>query len=168
MSRKQTWPFILLSILYLGGTLGLFTGYYTAYHRTSFQAQVTKSDKNELTKLFFTDLEYQAIYWTEEGSEFKWLGKMYDVAELTRTKDGYKIICENDSLEELLISFMDMAKGSKSSQGIKKGNPQPQYFAAAHVVAQQVKAESGENTFPILVTLYSSIHPDILSPPPQG
>src|SRR5436190_16687664 len=101
---------VLLILLYAAGTAGLFTSWFTGHHRQYFQAQVKQTKDADLEKLFFSFEEYESIDWVEDGSEFEWKGKMYDVSHIEKTERGYEVVCENDELEEAIIAFLKKTK----------------------------------------------------------
>ena len=164
--KKQTYIVVLLTGLYAIGTLGVFSSYYTLYHRQVFQAQVKEAREDRLEKLHFTEGAYKAIQWIEVELEFEWHGKMYDVHNISRTSDGYVVVCENDSLEEMLLAIIDLSKGSKE-QGLKKGNPQPQFFYTYLELTPVGKSTVAEKSSSHAPSFYHSIRPEISSPPPQ-
>ena len=165
--RKHAYPIVLLALIYVVGIFGVFTSYYTVYHRLSFKAHVKETREDRQEKLFFTEQAYQAIEWVEEESEFEWQGKMYDVSNISKTRKGYVIVCEHDSFEEMLLAFIDMTKGSKEPQGLKSGNLQPQFFCSACDLTSERFETSTKKLFQNSESLYYSFQPEVSSPPPK-
>lgn len=158
---------ILLVLSYLAGTMGLFTSYYTNYHRQAFQSQIRQAPTAHLDKLSFSEQDFESIVWFDDRTEFEWEGRMYDVSEISQDKYGYTILCKNDTMEEMLLSLMDLTKSGQPGTG-KKGNPQPQFFShnpepkRANLPIQSRQPLSSWHSF------YLSIAPQIPSPPPRG
>ncbi len=164
---KQRYSIALLILIYAVGTIGLFTTYYTSYHRLAFQVQVRETKEDELTKLLFSEQEYESIVWMEEETEFEWHGKLYDVSKISRTKGGYMILCENDSLEEALLSFLKSTKGNRDDRGSTKGSPQPQFFSVG-LIFTEMNLQKEREPLPSTLCFYCSIYPGIHLPPPKS
>ncbi len=114
-------------LIYLTGTFSVFTTCFQSYHKTVFQQQVQAQDEAESEKIFFTKHDFQSLSWIEKGKEFEWKGEMYDVNRIEQAKDGFWVYCENDGLEEILISFLSSVK-KEMEGGTTNFNPQPQFF----------------------------------------
>ena len=65
--------------------------------------------------------------WIEEGKEFEFNGKLYDVSKIKRSANGFQVYCVNDSLEESFIAMFDQWKKSDSSGSKVKTIFQPQF-----------------------------------------
>lgn len=147
--------------------MGLFTTFYTYYHRQAFQSVVRQMPASGLEQLAFTTQEFKAINWFDYQKEFEWQGRMYDVSVITRTEHGYTILCKNDTMEEMLLSLIHATKNGRQHD-TKKGNPQPQFFSqesdfsSAHVLNTQSLPLSSWRSF------YLSLSPQISSPPPRA
>ncbi len=46
---------------------------------------------------------FETLYWEEEGKEFVFEGKRYDVFSIQKEKNSYKIACFHDKKEEKII-----------------------------------------------------------------
>jgi hypothetical protein len=166
-THKSVFTILLLLLTYAIGTTGFFTAYYTAYHRQAFQVQVKETKPRELERLFFNEREFASIQWVETNTEFEWQGKMYDVSEIQKDPKGYVIICKNDTLEEMLLSFLKFTRDGKAGQGSKKGSPQPQFFSEAGAINLAIAFKENDhfaawcNSFSHPATLL------IFSPPPE-
>jgi hypothetical protein len=158
----------LLALVYAVGTVGVFSSYYTYYHRTAFQERVKETRQEELLKLVFSPQDYQSIEWMEEETEFEWQGKLYDVSSITQTSDGYVILCENDGLEEMLLSLINFTKENKEGQAGKKGNLQPQFFQEVMVAFANTKLHHENKISTQFNSLYCSRQPGSTSPPPKA
>jgi hypothetical protein len=124
---KKSILLIAILSLYLTGTFSVFTSCFQSYHKTVFQQQVQAQDEAESEKIFFTKHDFQSLSWIEKGKEFEWKGEMYDVNRIEQAKDGFWVYCENDGLEEILISFLSSVK-KEMEGGTTNFNIQPQFF----------------------------------------
>ena len=165
-SKNRAYSIVFLILIYAMGTVGVFSAYYTCYHRLDFQVKVKEIKDADLQKIVFTEKEYQSLQWVELETEFEWQGKMYDVSKIIRTEDGYLVLCENDSFEDMMISFFKSGKET-ASQRIIKGSPQPQFYCSIYTfplrsgIAHEKKIHHSSYSF------YHSIRPEISSPPPE-
>ena len=165
--RTNRFATTLLIIMYAVGTVGIFTTYYTYHHRLFFQASIKESKDEELQNLFFTREEYESIEWIDDETEFEWHGKLYDVSKIYETRGGYMIVCENDSLEEMLMALFKATQGGEQRHGLEKGNPQPQFFCAIFSVLIASPSSGEERRLHERQSFYDSIQPEISSPPPK-
>ena len=165
-SKNRLYSIVFLILIYAMGTVGVFSAYYTCYHRLDFQVKVKENKDADLQKIVFTEKEYQSIQWVELETEFEWQGKMYDVSKITRIGEGYVLLCENDSFEDMMISFFKFGKGT-ASQNIKKGNPQPQFFCSIYKLPLRSGIGHKKEIHNPSYSLYHSIRPEISSPPPR-
>ena len=165
--KKRLYSTIFLILLHVVGTVGVFSAYFTCYHRIAFQRNVKETPNTDLLKLAFTEKEYLSIQWVEKGTEFEWQGKMYDVSKISRTEKGYVMVCRNDSFEEMLLSFLKVAKRSQG-QDTKKGNPQPQFFCSFYSFSLKSMPKQEKRVMRIGCPCYCSIQPETSSPPPES
>ncbi len=165
-SKKRAYSIVFLILIYALGTVGFFSAYYTCYHRLDFQVKVKETKDTDLQKIVFTEKEYQSIQWVESETEFEWQGKMYDVSKITRTEEGYVVLCENDSFEDMMISFFKFGKGT-TNQSIKKGSPQPQFFCSIYTLPFRSGPAHEKKIHHAPYSFYHSIRPEISSPPPK-
>ncbi len=155
------------TLLYLVGTMGIFSSYYTLHHRTAFQTQVKQERHSGIEELIFSEADFARIQWMEDQKEFEWNGKLYDVASISRAGGQVVVRCENDSLEELLLSLVNPEKEQPGGK-LLKGSPQPITFSVApvHLSPALYELTSEQNAcvnwFPI-----SSI-PGTTTPPPKA
>lgn len=152
----------LLMIPYLLVVLGVLSSYVALYHRFSFQAHVTNSQQADLNTMTLSVAEYQKIKWTEEGKEFEYGGKMYDVAKIARQGADYVITCENDSIEDLFVNWLKSAGKSKS-----KTIPQIQLSQSIGEIEIKAPINSVDKVRPVLNNFYSSFRAEIIPPPPR-
>ena len=54
-------------------------------HKTAFQAFVTQSPVDHTQKLKFTNEDFSKIRWIEDGREFEWNEKFYDVRKIEKS-----------------------------------------------------------------------------------
>ncbi len=147
----------------------MFTTFYREHHQLVFQQEVIASEEKEVEIIFFTTSQYSSLSWMEEGREFEWQNKMYDVNKIVKTNNGYWVYCENDGFEEILISFLKSLKKDMdgSSQNL---NPQPQchptnlIYSSSSSTSVYKKKKTNSNYF----SSYQSISSSIPSPPPKG
>jgi hypothetical protein len=154
-------------LIYLTGTFSVFTSCFQSYHKTVFQQQVQAQDEEESEKIFFTIHDFQSLSWIEKDKEFEWKGEMYDVNRIEQVRDGFWVYCENDGLEEILISFLKSVK-KDMEVGTTNFNPQPQFFQSVLVFtfgSHQVKLERSSTEIPVF---YKSICMSVLAPPPNN
>lgn len=86
----------------------------------------------------------------DEGKEFEWNDKLYDVSKIEKTKTGFQIYCVNDSIEESFIAVIDQWKKNNSPNGKTKTIFQPQFcnrldfksFARNKVVQTEILFQS--------------------------
>ena len=166
-TRRTILNTVLLLVFYSVGTMGIFTSYYCSHHKLSFQASVKATGDADLQSIFFTRQEYQSIQWTESETEFEWQGKMYDVSKIYEKGEGYVIVCENDSLEEMLMALFNSASPGKEGQGSQKGNPQPQFLSPLYKVDPFACCPRETNQYSSVESLYHSIKLEITLPPPR-
>ena len=152
----------LLMIPYLLVVLGFFSSYVALYHRFSFQASVMNSHESDLKTLSLSVAEYQKIEWTEEGKEFEYGGKMFDVAKVEQQGKNYLVTCENDALEDLFVNWMKSAGKTKS-----KVIPQIQLSQPIEEIEIKVSSSSSGKIGPALNDFYSFFLEEIIPPPPR-
>lgn len=152
----------LLMIPYLLVVLGVLSNYIALYHRFSFQAKVASSPLEDLKTLTLSKSEFEKIIWIEEGKEFEYQGKMYDVATFEERGNNYVISCESDSLEDLFISLLKSVGKSKS-----KMIPQIQFSQPIAELEIKAPISTHEKTGSAVANLYSSFLTEIIPPPPR-
>ncbi len=103
----------------------------------------------------------------EDETEFEWQGKLYDVSSISKTMDGYKIVCEHDSLEELLLTLLKSAQGGEKNRGQTKGSPQPQFLSSIMGIQPAITSSIVAGQTQFLQSSYPTIRPEVLSPPPE-
>ncbi len=164
---KGSFIVTLIISIYLTGTFSVFTSCFQSYHHSIFQ-QATKQLKEEETeKIFFTDKQFALLTWIEDNKEFEWNNKMFDVTKIDKTKEGYLIYCENDGLEEILISFLKSIK--KEMEGnLSVLTAQPQFFQAIVGYSFSSNSLNLERANSNYNQTYQSIDSSIASPPPKG
>ncbi|HQQ97959.1 MAG TPA: hypothetical protein PLX35_11880 [Cyclobacteriaceae bacterium] len=124
MKKRSSIHLLGLAMLYMVGTMGIFSSYYTLHHRTAFQSWVKSVKKSGMEEVIVSEAEYQQIQWIEKDTEFEWKGKLYDVASIARGNGNVIIQCENDSFEEMLLSLINPEK-EKAGGAAFKGSLQP-------------------------------------------
>lgn len=152
----------LLAIPYLLVVLGVLSSYVVFYHRLSFQAVVASSSKEELKTLVLPTSEYEKLRWTEEGKEFEYRGKMYDVAKVEKKAANYVITCENDSMEDLFVNWLKSVSKSKA-----KLIPQIQFSQPTEKLEFHAFIKTSEKNGQAPCNFYSSFLAEIVPPPPR-
>jgi len=153
-------------MLYMLGTMGIFSSYYTLHHRTSFQSWVKSAEQSELEEVVLTEAEFKGIQWIEEDTEFEWKGKLYDVSAITRENGHVIIQCENDNLEEMLMSLVNPDKekaGGKASKGSLQPLSQPVTNSWSPMLTELfIGTNFRVCWYPVSAT------PDVVAPPPRA
>jgi len=107
--RKHILSGILLCIFCYSTCLsGLLLNLRLAVHRTHAQSphsSVTIQDKITIPAKLVETLN-STFQWTGEN-EFRYCGKMYDVTDFLKVNGNWIFTCENDTMEETLISLLD-------------------------------------------------------------
>jgi hypothetical protein len=80
MKKRSSIHLLGLTMLYMLGTMGIFSSYYTLHHRTVFQSLVKSAHESGLEEVVVTEAEYRAIQWIEKDTEFEWKGKLHFIA----------------------------------------------------------------------------------------
>jgi hypothetical protein len=142
--------------------MGMFTSYFAFFHRLNFQAQVKTEKIDRLKKLTFTETEFKNIKWEEVNKEFQYKGKMYDVASIELSKDGYIIHCENDFMDDLLVGFL-----KSSEQKNKSKIPQLQLSEPVSIIQLPPRTLSLSSKGVFYQLDYSSFPLDSIYPPPR-
>jgi hypothetical protein len=152
----------LVMVPYLLVVTGVLSNFIAFYHRYSFQAQVIISQQEDLKILALSASEYKKINWIEDGKEFEYFGKMYDVAKMERQGSNYMISCENDSLEDLFLSLWKAAGKSKSKMI-------PQIQISQPITEFKIKSpiNSSEKIGSPAAIFYPSFLAEIIPPPPR-
>jgi hypothetical protein len=146
----------------------VFTTFYREHHQVAFQQEVIGSEEKEVEKFFFTTTQYASLSWIEEGLEFEWHDKMYDVYKIVKTTNGYWVYCENDGFEELLISVLKSLKKDMDG-GLQNLNPQPQFYQTIETYSPSSINSFHKKTLNVgYFTSYKSISSSIPSPPPKS
>ena len=92
---------------------------------------------------------------------------MYDVSGIIHTETGIDILCENDSLEEMLISLFNPDKQHDAGQA-KKGNPQPQFFQQDRSMFSATAFREHQKYAEACPSCYHSHKGCISHPPPEA
>lgn len=114
-------------VAYISSSIGVFSTFYLDLHRISFQELVIESNSSNTEKLFFPVSDFFKIEWLEDGREFEFKGRLYDVSRIEQTAEGFQVYCVNDSLEENIIAMFDQWKKSNSPSSKVKAIFQPQF-----------------------------------------
>ncbi|GHN01520.1 hypothetical protein WSM22_30090 [Cytophagales bacterium WSM2-2] len=142
--------------------IGIFSSYLTFYHRSSFQTQVITSKQEDIQVFTFSKSEFDSIVWEETNREFELEGKMYDVARIEYKDNKYFVYCENDYMEDLLISMLKTTGKSKC-----KMNPAIQFFEpVGELICESCFSKSQQEEH-VVTNFYRSLLPEAVAPPPR-
>ena len=162
-AKIRRFIFPLLLVPYLIGMMGMFTSYFTFFHRTNFQSAVTALKDDRLERIVFSATQFEKTRWTDGRKEFEHDGKMFDVARIERQGDYYFVYCENDSLEDLLIGYL-RANGSKTKNAVIF---HVQFFEPLRIFDCNIAALRLVRPNPTATDLYRSIPQELNTPPPR-
>lgn len=153
---------VLLIASFLLSMTGAFSTYFAFFHRVNFQSEVKAKKSTDLLTFSFSPSEFNHLSWEEVNREFEFKGKMYDVSSIEQVDGKYLIHCENDSIEDMLLSLLKLP-GQKS----KSKSPQLQISEATEVIqlpVQHVSATTVETHYAVTLPFVSL---ESLSPPPR-
>lgn len=151
-------------------------GYYIDFKIEQFQLKesikerlIKKLPDNELTLLKISHEKLNRLNWTEEGREFRYEGNMYDVVKIKIVGDTAYYYCFNDEKENKLITSVDkLIKEQTHNTKSKNSNKKPviNYFFNKSILS----FAANETIFHYFdySPIYTSLKPDILSPPPKA
>jgi len=129
---------------------------------------INKLPEEELTIIKIPSKDYRKITWTEEGSEFRYNGNMFDVYKIKSTKDSSYYYCFDDIKESTLLTHLDKLVKEQTdhtkSRNIQKKQVFNYLFQATFTNPKQIEKSC---QYTIYTTHYSSIFKDVLSPPPK-
>lgn len=173
---KKVAVFALLAIFLFN-----YVGYYVVFKTT--QAIVKKEIKtkiklgipeNELTAIEFKTSDLQNIYWVKENKEFYYNNKLFDIVKKEETSTGIKLYCIDDKQEHQLFAALDdhinqfiSTNSQKSNAPSKKLNDHVVkiYFSTHYSYTHAIPFQ--RLTFPSISSTFSSLFPEIKSPPPR-
>jgi len=153
----------VLLVPYVISMIGMFTSYFAFFYRTNFQSEITSFKDDKLERLVLSSTEFEKMQWTDGKKEFERGGKMFDVARIEQQGDSYFIYCENDSFEDLLISYLKTA-GSKT-KSIQLFHAQ--FFEPITEFDCNNSSLSFVKPDHITVNLYVSVTHELNTPPPK-
>jgi hypothetical protein len=159
--RRFIFPVVLMP--YIISMMGMFTSYFTFFYRTNFLSTVTALKDDKLERLVLSSTEFENTKWTDGKKEFERNGKMFDIARIERQGDFYFVYCENDSLEDLLISYLK-TNGSKTKITLifhLHFFERIQKFDCSNAPLGLVKRD------PRTINLYRSVPDELNTPPPK-
>lgn len=160
---------IFLLPLYLLTSLGSLTPYWTILHQASYRLRVRRGEFKKLTTFSFTAQEYETLEWERRGEEFEYGGKMYDVASIEKTAEGYTIKCKHDQTESLIRRLLEGRKNKQKNSNSKK-RPTLKYtseFINGSAIIKPNILSSLKRQYIGLHQFYKTISQDIESPPPE-
>lgn len=153
----------VLLIPYIFSMMGMFTSYFAFYYRSDFQSEVTSLNEDKLEVIVLSTNDFNTTKWTDGLKEFERSGKMFDVARIEQKGTLYYVYCQNDSLEDLLISYLKTV-GSKTKCTI--------IFHALFI--EPIPNLDNENCsiglltrIPFTANLYISVSAERNTPPPE-
>ncbi|MBS1488391.1 MAG: hypothetical protein JST43_12460 [Bacteroidetes bacterium] len=163
MKTKTHIALAILLLPYVLSLSGIFFGLFLTSHQNTFQQRV-KETESKSTVLVFTNEEFQNIQWTEQDIEFEKDGKMYDVANIVHKDNTVEIYCENDSLEEMMRSYLgQFGHGERSNL-----TPYIQFYQPIEIYACACTIYRDAITTDTHPVFYISTTPDLSTPPPRS
>jgi hypothetical protein len=172
--KKNTSIFLLLILVYnLVGLYLVFEILIQEAKRESVEHIALNLPENQLDVLVFNAAEFDSnnsgIEWEEEGKEFRYRDKLFDVVKIEQTGNSVKIYCINDVKEEKLLKMYceyinyDLSQNHKMVYLLSKI---PGYYFQNFInISPSFKGES----FKILCIIsYKNIIREILTPPPRS
>lgn len=160
---------IFLLPLYILTSLGSLAPYWTMLHQSTYRLRVRRGEFEKLTTFKFTKQEYDQLEWERKGEEFEYGGKMYDVASIEKTDEGYTVKCKYDQAESLIRKLMEGQKDKQKNSDSKK-RPSLKYtsqFIDGSAGIRPAILSSLKRQYAGLHLLYQNIFQDIESPPPE-
>ncbi|MBS1557177.1 MAG: hypothetical protein JST69_00505 [Bacteroidetes bacterium] len=151
---------VLLSF-YTFSLLCISTGFFLTSHRSSFQKWV-KTDNTKTIILTLTAEEFRSVQWAEPNVEFERNGKMYDVASIVDKGDIVEIFCQNDLFEEMFFSYLKQFDSKPGNNTM----PYVQFYESLTVFTCS-PAISPIPKMNRTADLYSSLPPNLITPPPR-
>jgi hypothetical protein len=148
----------------------VFTIGYQLYLKEEMrEAILHMADRNELTCISYTDHQSQ-IEWEEEGKEFSFQHKMYDVAFADTVNGKVLLYCADDSKETALVAHYNAA--NKNNLPANKKNTSLSFKVMDLFYIAQAQPGQGFSPAPAYFLKYSSIPVagiiSISSPPPKA
>jgi hypothetical protein len=162
-TKIRRFIFPVLMVPYIISMMGMFTSYFTFIYRTNFQSTVSALKEDRLERMVLSSTEFEKTRWTDGKKEFERDGKMFDVARIERQGDSYFIYCENDSMEDLLISYL-RTNGSKTKITLIFHVP---YFEPIQKFDYPNSTLSLVKLNPFTINLYVSVPDELNTPPPR-
>ena len=173
---KKITVFSLLAIFLFN-----YVGYYIVFKTT--QAEIRKEIKtkiklgvpeNELTVIEFSKKDFQNISWVKENKEFYFKNQLFDIVKKEETLTGILLYCIDDKQEHELFAALDDHINQLISTNPQKSNTPSKklidhvvkiYFSTNYSYAHTITFHL--LSFPSVSSNYSSLFPEIKSPPPR-
>jgi 3-dehydroquinate dehydratase len=150
-----------------------FVGFYAYFGsrllaiRQEMRAALAILPEEKLEKIIISTDEFKRL--DPEENEIELSGKMYDIAKIVKTENGYILFALHDEHEDNLLSLLD--EMIKRSTNDKKPVPSQlgQFFALVFIPTQvSFSFAHSEPVFSVTeyINAYQSITQSILAPPP--
>jgi len=152
-------------------------GYYLNFKIEQFwikeeieQRIIKHLPEKDLTLIKISSANSEKIHWTEESSEFRFDGEMYDVVKTKSANDTTYYYCFNDEKESKLMSCVDKLVKEQTTGNSKSKNVQKKqvinYFFQQVLLSQFINEKS--ICYLDFSSFYKPFTKEVLSPPPQA
>ena len=120
MKRIISFIFLCLLVMKIGGYFAFLTIQQLIFREESREKILQHLPTNKLTKLSFSDQEFQEIDWEDVDKEFYYEGSLYDVVEIGFEQKNHIIYCIADENEtEIYSELQQMSKAQNDEIPIK-------------------------------------------------
>jgi hypothetical protein len=167
---KKIFSVVMVALLFYS-----FMGFYLNFEIAQFRIKEEIKEKiirnlpeSELTLVRISTGSKEKINWIEEGREFRYHGSMFDVVKIKKGKNTTYYYCYNDVKESTLLANLD--KLVKEQTDNSRSRTTQKKHEITYFVHQILFAQCIPETPVLYLSIaprYTSIHCDVLSPPPR-
>jgi hypothetical protein len=126
--------------------------------------------EKDLTLIKISSANSEKIHWTEESSEFRYDGEMYDVVKTRSANDTTYYYCYNDEKESKLMTCVDKLVKEQTTGNSKSRTVQKKqvitYFFQQVLHTQFINEKS--ISYLDFSSCYKPVIKEVLSPPAQS
>lgn len=167
---KKIFSLVLVFVLFYS-----IMGFYLNFEIEQFRIKEEVKEKiinnvpeNELTLIKISSGDNEKITWMEDGREFKYEDKMFDVVKIKNENDTTYYYCFNDVRESKLLANLDklVKEQTDNSKSRTNHNKQQINYFFHEILFTQCLTETPVRFFNC-PSRFRSIDPDVLSPPPR-
>lgn len=120
MKRIISIIFLCLLVMKIGGYFAFLTVQQLIFREEAKEKILQHLPTNKLTKLSFSDQEFNAIDWEEVNKEFYYEGSLYDVVKIGFERKNHVIFCLADENEtEIYSALQQMSKAQNDEIPVK-------------------------------------------------